>query len=65
MMRLWSKRTSSLVLHKVITPNYHKVLKYIPVSQSSDETKNNLFLTAIVGSSILYASREDKEDAKC
>ena len=67
MMRLWSKRTSSLALQKVMTPNYNKVLKCLPVSQSSDETKNikTALLTAVVGSSILYASGEDKEDAKC
>ena len=67
MMRLWSKRTSSLALQKVITPNYHKVLKCLPVSQNSDETKNikTALLTVIAGSSVLYASREDKEDAKC
>ena len=50
-----------------MTPNYNKVLKCLPVSQSSDETKNikTALLTAVVGSSILYASGEDKEDAKC
>ena len=67
MMRLWSRRTSSLALQKVLTPNYHKVLKCLPVSQNSDETKNikTALLTVIAGSSVLYASREDKEDAKC
>ena len=58
MMRLWSKR----VLHKVITPNF----KYIPVSQSSYESKNiKFFLTVLTGSSIIYVSREDKGDANC
>jgi len=58
MMRLWSKR----VFHKVITPNF----KYIPVSQSSYESKNiKFFLTVLTGSSIIYVSREDKGDANC
>ena len=67
MMRLWSRRTSSIMLRKVITPNYNKVIKHLPVSQNSDETKNikTALLTVIAGSSVLYASREDKEDAKC